>query len=171
MPIWACFGIWRFPLPFRHVADTNLGICYVSFGSNMTKTPKPAFSSRFPLPHMPNTRNMPIGGRFSSQTQKPIPYGTGFCVWLGSLPPTCPKADHNGSKMRRRHSKGREGGEGNTQRTKGRGVQGTPAIFSFLFHNILIYASPNRIPLHRTSNTCPNGCVLVFGGLSHLLDT
>ena len=31
-----------------------------------------------------------MGGRFSSQTRKCVPYGTRFRVWLHSFPPMCP---------------------------------------------------------------------------------
>ena len=30
-PVWACLGVRQSPLPFRHVADALMGICYVSF--------------------------------------------------------------------------------------------------------------------------------------------
>ncbi len=57
------------------------------------------------------------------------------------------------------------------QRTKGGGIQGTPTIFSFLLHNFTNLCFPLQDPPPPDTKTCPNGHVLVFGGLSHLLDT
>jgi len=38
-PVWACLGVRQSPLPFRHVADALIGVCYVSFWPNTTDSP------------------------------------------------------------------------------------------------------------------------------------
>ena len=71
------------------------------------------------------------------------------------------------ARRNQRQSRGCEGREGSPQRTKGGGIQGTPAIL-IIFTNFCF--SHNRIPLRQTSKTRPSGRVLVFSGLSYLLD-
>ena len=58
-PVWACLCVWHPSPPVRHVADTHLGVCYMSLTPNTMKTPKRRFHRVWCLPHLPNETNTP----------------------------------------------------------------------------------------------------------------